>query len=121
MTAIRDLNEIPPRQIWDGVLARLVEGASLTLALVELGPGQRVPEHDHLNEQLGFVIEGSVTFTIGDESRTVGPGGTWLIPASTPHQATAGPDGAVVAEAYAPARDDWAALPLRPATGPRWP
>jgi hypothetical protein len=29
-----------------------------------------------------------------------------------PHHVDVGPDGAVVAEAYAPGRADWAALPL---------
>jgi len=121
MTAMRDLKEIPPREIWDGVLARLVEAGGLTLAVVEIPPGKRVPEHTHVNEQLGFVIAGSVTFTIGDETRTLGPGGTWRILASVPHRAEAGPDGAVVTEAYAPARDDWAGLDPMDLATPRWP
>ena len=37
----------------------------------------------HENEQLGMVITGSVTFTIGDETRELGPGGTWRIPSDT--------------------------------------
>jgi hypothetical protein len=32
-----------------------------------------------------------------------------------------GPDGAIVAEAYAPARSDWAGLAEMAATAPRWP
>jgi quercetin dioxygenase-like cupin family protein len=119
--AMRDLKEIPPREIWDGVLARLVEAEGLTLAVVEIPPGQRVPVHSHANEQLGFVISGSVTFTIGAETRTLGPGGTWRILANVPHHVDVGPDGAVVAEAYAPARADWAGLsPLNPSPT-RWP
>jgi quercetin dioxygenase-like cupin family protein len=121
VTAMRDLRDLPPRQIWDGVSARLVEGDGLTLAVVEVSPGRRVPEHAHPNEQLGFVIQGSVTFTIGDETRTLGPGGTWQIPASVPHHVDVGPDGAIVAEAYAPARDDWARLELPDPMAPRWP
>jgi quercetin dioxygenase-like cupin family protein len=121
MTAMRDLSAIPPRRIWSGVLARLVQGADLTLAVVEIEPGKRVPEHSHVNEQLGFVIQGSVTFTIGDETQTVGPGGTWQIPASVPHHVDVGPDGAIVAEAYAPAREDWDGLAALAAVAPRWP
>ena len=121
MTVMTELKTIPPRQIWDGVLARLVEGAGLTLAVVEIDAGKRVPEHAHVNEQLGFVISGSVTFTIGTESATLGPGGTWQIPANVPHHVDVGPDGAIVAEAYAPAREDWAKLDLLAVTAPRWP
>jgi quercetin dioxygenase-like cupin family protein len=119
--AMQDLKEIRPREIWDGVLARLIEAEGLTLAVVEIRPGQRVPEHAHHNEQLGFVIGGSVTFTIGAETRSLGPGGTWRIPANVPHRVEVGPDGAIVAEAYAPARADWASLDPLEATAPRWP
>jgi len=121
MNAMRELKVIRPRQIWDGVTARLVEGEGLTLAVVEIGPGERVPGHAHENEQLGFVIEGSVTFTVGDETRVLGPGGTWQIPGSVPHHVESGPDGAIVAEAYAPARSDWARLGPAEAVTPRWP
>jgi quercetin dioxygenase-like cupin family protein len=118
---MRDLKEIPPREIWDGVLARLVEAEGLTLAVVEIPAGKKVPEHTHVNEQLGFVISGSVTFTIGDETRTLGPGGTWRILTNVPHHVDVGEDGAVVAEAYAPVRADWAGLdPMEP-SAPRWP
>lgn len=120
-TAMRNLAEMPVRQIWDGVFARLVEGAGLTLAVVEIAPGRRVPEHSHVNEQLGFVIQGSVTFTIGGQTLALGPGGTWQIPASVPHHVDVGPDGAIVAEAYAPARDDWARLESLDPVPPRWP
>jgi quercetin dioxygenase-like cupin family protein len=121
MTAMRDLTAIPPRQIWDGVLARLVEGTGLTLAVVEIEPGRRVPEHTHPNEQLGFVIQGSVTFTIGSETRTLGPGGSWQISPDIPHHVDVGPDGAIVAEAYAPPRADWANLNPLDTAAPRWP
>jgi quercetin dioxygenase-like cupin family protein len=118
MTPIDQLNR---REIWDGVTARMVEGVRMTLAIVEIAPGKRVPEHTHDNEQIGFVIEGAVTFTVGDEVGELGPGGTWRIPSNVPHHVDVGRHGAVVAEAYAPGRADWAALPqLEPAT-PVWP
>jgi quercetin dioxygenase-like cupin family protein len=121
MTAMRDLKDIPPREIWDGVLARLIEADGLTLAVVEIPPGRRVPGHQHPNVQLGFVITGSVTFTIGEETQTLGPGGSWRITADVPHHVQVGPDGAIVAEAYAPARADWAGLAELDQAAPRWP
>jgi quercetin dioxygenase-like cupin family protein len=47
-----------------------------------------LPEHQHANEQFGMAIEGSVIFRIGDETRTVEPGGLWRIPSDTPHAVT---------------------------------
>jgi len=116
-----DLREIAPRRIWDGVLARVVGGERLTLAIVELEPDRVVPQHDHENEQLGLVLSGTVDFRIGDERRTLGPGETWNIPPHAPHEVHAGPEGAVVIDVFAPTRSDWEALERLDPQQPGWP
>jgi len=117
----QELADVPRTAIWDGVQARLVQSELITLAIVELAPNSVVPAHRHHNEQLGFVIQGSLRFTVDGETREFGPGGTWRILANVPHEARAGAEGAVVAEVYSPIRQDWAALAPLPATEPRWP
>ena len=39
MTNLADLADLTPIQVWDGVIARRVQGERLTLAVVALGPG----------------------------------------------------------------------------------
>jgi len=107
MSNLVDLADLEPIQIWDAVVGRRIQGERLTLAVVELAPGATVPEHRHPNEQCGLVIEGEVTFRIGDEERVLGPGGTWRIIGGTPHSVQTGPGGAVVVDVFAPARYDW--------------
>jgi quercetin dioxygenase-like cupin family protein len=119
--AFSQLADLRPLEIWDGILARTVDGDGLTLAVVELAPGALVAEHAHENAQLGLVIRGSVEFRIGDEVRELGPGGTWRIPPDVPHEVTAGTDGAVVVDVFAPAREDWKALDRAELRSPRWP
>ena len=80
-----------------------------------------MPEHHHVNEQTGMLIRGSLTFRIGDETRELGPGATWCIPANVPHEVRAGPQGAVAVEVFAPRRDDWGGLERLPASSPQWP
>jgi quercetin dioxygenase-like cupin family protein len=80
-----------------------------------------VPEHAHDNEQLGVLVAGSMTFRVGDETGELGPGGTWTIPANVPHEATAGPDGAVVIDVFAPTRADWSQFEPQAQRTPRWP
>ena len=75
--------------------ARKVEGERITLAVVELAPGSTIPEHRHVAEQVGICVSGQLTFTIGDETRTLGPGGTWCVPSGVAHHIEAGPGGAV--------------------------
>jgi len=121
MSAFDDLASIRPIGIWDGVVARTVEGDLSALAVVELDPDSVVAEHSHENEQLGVVVRGSVTFRVGDELRDLGPGGTWRIPPNTPHEVHAGPQGAVVVDVFAPAREDWKSIAREDARTPRWP
>ena len=120
MDNLRAIEEIAPFQVFEGVVARRVEGALLTLAIVELDPDAVVPEHVHAAEQNGMVIRGQMRFRIGDAERVLGPGGTWRILGGTPHQAQAGPEGAVVIDVFSPVRSDWDDRPAvdRP---PRWP
>ena len=62
-----------------------------------------------------------MTFTIGGEIGEVVPGSSWRIVANVPHSVVAGPDGAVLVEVFAPARDDWGAIPKGEPGPGRWP
>lgn len=121
MSAFDDIEAIGPLRVWDDVVAREVHGEQSTLAVVELEPGALVPEHHHANEQLGLVIRGSVTFRVADETKELGPGATWSIPADVPHEVRAGPEGAVVIDVFAPARADWGGLEREEPRAPHWP
>jgi quercetin dioxygenase-like cupin family protein len=120
MTAFHDLSELEPRVIWPGLIARPLHGAEATLAQIELEPDVDVPEHEHVNEQIGILTGGTLTFRIGGEEKLLRPGDGWVIKAHVPHSVTAGPDGATLIELFAPPRDDWAGrerLPARPPQG----
>ena len=121
MSAFDDLAAMRPLPIWDGVIARAVQGERLTLAVVELDPGAVVAEHSHDNEQLGIVLSGSMVLRVDGEERDLGPGDTWRIGSSKPHDAVAGPAGAVVIDVFAPRRDDWDAADRLESQPPRWP
>lgn len=116
-----ELSELAPQQIWERISARSLHGELITLSVVELDPGAVVAEHSHANEQLGIVLRGRMSFRVGDERRELDAGGAWCIPANTPHEATAGPDGAVVIDVFAPPRDDWRQLQPLERRAPRWP
>ena len=122
MSNLVDILDVPSLDVWgDTVQARVVAGANASLAVIHLAPGALVPLHQHVNEQLGICLEGSITFTVGDETRELQRGGTWRIPSDVPHHAVAGPDGAVVIDIFSPVRADWAALPRSGPRPDRWP
>jgi len=121
MSTFLELHRIRPHLLREGVHARAVTGERMTLAIVDLEPHSTVPEHKHDNEQLGFVISGTITMHIVSEKRELHAGDTYTIPSNVPHEATAGSEGATVVDAFAPLRSDWAALKRGEPSSGRWP
>lgn len=121
MNVFRVVSELKPARIWDGVLARVVNGDRVTIGFVEIDPDVLVPEHRHDNEQVGFVLRGSVTMVVAGQSRELRVGETYTIAGQVPHSAKAGADGASVVDVFAPVREEWKSAPvLEPFPG-RWP
>ena len=121
MDALKDLAALNLQRIWDGVHGRVLHGERITLAVIELDPNGVVPEHSHENEQLGMCLGGSLAFRVGDESRELGPGGTWTIPGGVAHEVQAGRDGAIVIDVFVPPREDWREAEFVDPRPPRWP
>lgn len=115
MTYFHHVDDLERLQIWDGLVGRAAVGKEASLVAIEIEPGAVVPEHRHPNEQTGFLVHGSMTFTIGGETQELRPGAMWVIPGDVPHAVEAGPDGAFLVELFAPPRDDWGGLERLPA------
>jgi quercetin dioxygenase-like cupin family protein len=56
----------------------------------EISDGVEVPEHSH-GAQWGVVLEGTMEFTIGGETRVYGPGDAYYVPESVAHSAVISP------------------------------
>jgi quercetin dioxygenase-like cupin family protein len=110
MTVFSNFNSRERHQVWDGIQGRVITGERITMALVDLEPNAPVQEHSHHNEQLGFIVEGELTFTIGGETRTLRAGDTYSIPANVPHHAVTSSEGCVVIDVFSPVREDWEKL-----------
>ena len=113
VSAFIDWDALPVRELYPGVLARMVANERLMLARVVVPAGTAVPAHAHTHEQAGWIAEGSARFTIGDESRELGVGDHYLIPSGVPHGVVPGPNGLVAIDVFSPPREDFLALPAR--------
>jgi quercetin dioxygenase-like cupin family protein len=113
--------KLKPMRIWDGVLARALNGDRVTIGFVDIEPNVLVPEHQHENEQVGFVLRGSVTMTVEGQSRELRVGETYTIASQLPHSAKAGADGVSVVDVFAPVRQDWKSKPTVDPFPGRWP
>jgi quercetin dioxygenase-like cupin family protein len=79
------------------------------LARLTLRKGAIVPEHSHENEQITYILEGALRFTLGDgRVLTVSAGEILVIPSNLPHKAEALED-TLDLDVFAPPRADWIA------------
>ena len=73
---------------------------------ITIAKGAEVPMHSHPHEQVGFIAQGTFRFTIGDETRDLGPGDGYAVPPNVPHGGT-GLEVSVAVDTFAPPREEY--------------
>ncbi|MGB6934131.1 MAG: cupin domain-containing protein [Acidobacteriaceae bacterium] len=96
--AVEHLNPLIDRQF--------VAGERSMLARIILRKGSIVPQHSHDNEQITYVLEGTLKFVIEGRELIVRSGEILVIPSNLPHSAEALED-AVDLDIFCPPREDW--------------
>jgi quercetin dioxygenase-like cupin family protein len=100
---------MPVEQLNPLIDRQMVYGERSMLARIILRKGAIVPRHSHDNEQITYILEGALRFTLGEEEViTVRAGETIVIPSNLPHQAEALED-TVDLDVFCPPRADWIA------------
>ena len=84
----------------------LAHGQRTLFAEFHLEKGSALPRHSHLHEQTGYLVKGSLSFTIGEETYRAGPGDCWCIKGGVEHQVVALEDS-VALEVFSPVREDY--------------
>ena len=102
-------NTMPVEQLNPLIDRQMVWGERGMLARIILRKGAIVPRHSHENEQITYVLDGALRFTLGDgRVITVGSGEVLVIPSNLPHQAEALED-TIDLDVFSPPRADWIA------------
>lgn len=82
-------------------------GDQVQLSLVEMPPESLIDWHSHDNEQVGMVLAGSATFTIGDEERTLKTGDFYVVPGGVRHRVATGDEPLKALDVFHPIRDEY--------------
>jgi quercetin dioxygenase-like cupin family protein len=85
---------------------QFVSGEQGMLARLLLRAGCIVPLHSHENEQITYILEGALKFTIQGEEIVVRAGEILVIPPHMPHSAEALED-TIDLDVFSPPRADW--------------
>jgi quercetin dioxygenase-like cupin family protein len=84
-----------------------ITGSQAMLSRIVLTKGCKVPSHSHSNEQLAFVLQGSLRFVLADgTTHIVNSGEVLVIPGDVAHSAEALED-TINFDIFAPPRQDW--------------
>ncbi len=104
-------DDMPKERLNDKLTRRIVTGDRMMIAQIFLDKGCVVPKHSHENEQLAYILSGSLRFWIGEnleETVDVRAGEVLVIPSNVPHQAEALED-CIDVDIFCPPRADWLA------------
>lgn len=101
-------DEMEKETVSDTIKRRIVTGERAMLAHIYLDKGARVPKHSHHNEQITYLLEGTLKFWIGEEREELilKAGEVLHIPPNIPHEAEALEDCLDV-DVFSPPREDW--------------
>ena len=102
-------DDMPKERVSPFLERRLITGERMMLAHIYLAKGCVVPRHSHDNEQLTYILEGSLHFWIGadgSQELILRAGEVLHIPSNVPHQAEALEDTLDV-DIFCPPRQDW--------------
>ena len=104
-------NDIPREEVTPMLDRRLLTSERVMLAHVYLKKGCIVPKHQHVHEQLAYILSGALKFWIDDdESREqiVRAEEVLHLPSNIWHKAEALEDTTVL-DVFSPPREDWLA------------
>lgn len=90
-----------------GVDRRAVYLDKLMLTFVDFEPGIDLPRHSHAHEQITLVLEGTLEFTLDEETKILSAGQGVTVASNMPHSARSLDGPARVLDAWHPVREDY--------------
>ena len=102
-------DDMPKETLKPLLQRRLISTDRMMLAHVYLEKGCIVPKHAHENEQLTYILEGTLRFRLGEDGSDVvdvSAGEVLHIPSNLPHEAEA-IETTLDVDIFCPPREDW--------------
>src|ERR671923_2992208 len=96
---------VPSLPVEPGILVRPVLGKRLNISFIYFEPGAVAPVHQHPEEQIGTIYEGSLEFDLAGEKRVLHRGDVYVIPPDVPHGGIATEEGCVSLDVFSPPRE----------------
>jgi unsaturated pyranuronate lyase len=93
-----------------GLILRPVFGKNMTVIFVFMQPKSIAPVHQHPQEQIGTIIEGSYEFELAGVKRVVRRGDVYVVPPNVPHGAVTHDESCLAVDVFSPPREGFKEL-----------
>lgn len=103
---MQQIKNIRAKELVPGITGYYAHGTNHTFGFVELKAGSSVPIHQHIHEQITYIIEGQLDMIIGGVACSLTAGTYHIIPTNTPHSAIAKTD-CIVIDTFASVREEY--------------
>ncbi len=103
---MKKIKELPVKELAPGLKGYYAHGTAMTFGLVEIKAGSKLPAHQHVHEQITYILEGNLDMTIDGKLCPLSAGMYYVIPSNVVHSAIAATDCKVI-DVFNPVREDY--------------
>ncbi len=95
------------KQILEGITLRAVSGEKTMMTIFDFEKGAVIPPHSHPHEQITYIVEGELEFTVEGKTRILKKGDGVVILSGREHSARVLKAPARAVDAWYPRREDY--------------
>jgi quercetin dioxygenase-like cupin family protein len=100
-------DSIPAERISEGIDRQMIVGQNIMACRLRFDPFVVTPAHRHPQEQMTFVMQGKVKFTLDSEEWIMSAGDVLYFPSNRSHGATILDEEVVLIDIFSPIREDF--------------
>ncbi len=100
-------SDLKAKQVLEGITLRAVAGDKAMMTFFEFEPNAIIPSHKHPHEQITYVIEGEIEFTVEGETKILKKGDGVVILSNQEHGAKILDKPTKAIDAWHPIREDY--------------
>ena len=100
-------SDLQGKQLREGVFLKLAAGEKAMMTIFDFELNAVIPSHKHPHEQITYILEGELEFTVEGETMLLRKGDGVVIPSNQEHSAKVLKAPAKAVDAWYPRREDY--------------
>ncbi len=106
---MQQIQDIAPKQLMEGITGHYAHGQNISFGLVKIDAGTVMPLHQHIHEQITYILEGELDMDIAGIIYSLTAGSYHVIPPNVWHSAYAKTVCTLV-DVFSPVREEYKTL-----------